>query len=377
MDYLYKIDENDNIRIWYMELEGANYRTHSGVQDGKIVISGWKTAKPKNPGKKNATTGEEQAVLEVARKYEEQLETGGYYKTIEEARVAEKFYFECMLAHGWKDEKHRVSFPVYEQPKLDGIRALTNKVNSKSRNGKPFVSTPHINEALVPVFEKYPDIILDGELYNHELKSDFEKIVSLVRKTKPTDDDLVESVSLVQYHIYDVFDPNRPNMVTSERQSFLSDIFAEFFLGDFPHLFIKQVPTTLANNDEELDEAYGNHLEGGYEGQMVRLEKAYEQKRSRYLLKRKEFEDGEYEILEVESGVGNWLNFAKRIWIKLPDGSIQKSGVRGTQEFLKTVLEQADEYVGTQVTVRYQGKTADNKLRFPVVTFFWKGKRDL
>lgn len=373
MKDLYKIDENGNVRFWRMEIDGANFRTHSGVLDGKTVTSGWKAAKPKNVGRANGTTAEEQAVLEVERKYLDQTETGGYYETIEAAREKVQLYFDCMLAHKWADEKHRVTFPVYEQPKLDGIRCLATKDSLKSRNGKPLVATPHIAKALEGLFEDMPNVVLDGELYNHELKSDFEKIVSLVRKTKPTEEDVTESEELVEYHVYDVFNAQEPNLTTSERSALLYFLFDKYLTD--PR--IKHVEAHHVYTQEELDEVYGNELEAGYEGQMVRLDAPYEQKRSRNLLKRKEFEDAEFEVFEIESGVGNWAGYAKRVYIKLEDGTVQRSGVRGTQEYLAKVLEDADSYVGTEVTVRYQGRTGDGKLRFPVVTAFWKGKRDV
>jgi DNA ligase-1 len=374
MNKLFKIDENGNVRVWSMEINLENpsqYRTVSGVLNGKMVESGWKAAKPKNVGKVNATSAEHQAVLEVDRKYQDQLETGGYYESIDEAHAKVQTYFDCMLAHKWVDHKDKVTFPVFEQPKLDGIRCLGTKWDLKTRNGKPLVSTPHIHRQLQFLFESYPKIVFDGELYNHELKADFEKIVSLVRKTKPTAEDKDESSKLVDYHIYDVFDPDRPDMTTVERAQFLYHLIGDGFQN------IVRVRLNEARNQEQLDEAYGNYLEAGYEGQMVRLDKPYEQKRSRNLLKRKEFEDAEFEIFEIESGVGNWDGYAKRVYIKLEDGTIQKSGVRGNQEYLKEVLDSANDYVGTDVTIRFQGRTSDGKLRFPVVITFWKGKRDL
>ena len=70
------------------------------------------------------------------------------------------------------------------------------------------------------MFADYPNTILDGELYNHELKENFNKITSLVRKQKPirgkNDTDksfakkqkafaerLEEAKSTIQYWIYD------------------------------------------------------------------------------------------------------------------------------------------------------------------------------
>jgi DNA ligase-1 len=374
MRTLYKVDENENVRTWSMETDGPNFRTHSGVLDGKIVVSGWKTAKAKNVGRANATTPEEQAVLEVDRKYLDQLETGGYYETIEAAREGVTAYFDCMLAHRWGDEKHRVTFPVYEQPKLDGIRCIATVDGLKTRNGKRLVATPHIEEQLERLHRERPRVTLDGELYNHELKADFEQIVSLVRRTKPDELDFIKSREMVQYHVYDVYDADRPGLTTGQRSRLLYELFEEYF-GELSH--VRHVEAHLVYDQEALDECYGNHIEDGYEGQMVRLDAPYEQKRSRNLLKRKEFEDAEFRIERVESGVGNWNGYAKRVYVRLEDETVQRAGTRGNQPFLKKVLEDADSYVGTEVTVRFQNRTADGKLRFPVVTKFWHGARDL
>ena len=99
--------------------------------------------------------------------------------------------------------------------------------------------------------------------------------------------------------------------------------------------------------------------------------------RSKSLIKHKEFEDDEFQIVSIEEGKGNWAGAAKRIEIRLKDGTTQFSNVRGSFDKLEDLLYNANDYIGTDVTVRYQNKTEDGKLRFPVIVAFWKGKRDL
>ena len=81
----------------------------------------------------------------------------------------------------------------------------------------------HLELKLVQFFKKNPDVILDGELYNHKLKDNFEKIVSLVKKQKPTADDRLDAQHLIQYYVYDVI-PAKPslNEVHIKRHDFLS-----------------------------------------------------------------------------------------------------------------------------------------------------------
>ena len=82
---------------------------------------------------------------------------------------------------------------VFVQPKLDGIRCIFTKDGAYSRAGNEFKNVAHIKEDLIDFFRKHPDSVLDGELYNHGLKDNFEKIVSLVKKQKPTEQDAREA----------------------------------------------------------------------------------------------------------------------------------------------------------------------------------------
>ena len=95
-----------------------------------------------------------------------------------------------MLAQKYEDRKDGLVYPLYSQPKLDGIRCIVswddnNGLVAKTRNGKVIDAVPHILNSLELFFINDPDAVLDGELYNHDLKDNFNKITSLVRKQKP------------------------------------------------------------------------------------------------------------------------------------------------------------------------------------------------
>ena len=129
-----------------------------------------------------------------------------------------------MLAQVYDSNKFDISLHsgVMIQPKLDGIRCIFTKDGAYSRAGNKFMNLAHLELKLQPFFKKNPDIILDGELYNHKLKNNFEKIVSLVKKQKPTADDRLDAQHLIQYYLYDVI-PIKPstNKVHNERHDFL------------------------------------------------------------------------------------------------------------------------------------------------------------
>lgn len=366
-DKIYKIDTKGKNRVWWIESDEEKYRTHSGIDGGKIVTSGWIYPTEKNVGKANYSSVKDQVLNEVEAEYEKKLYQGKYHKTLLEA-VGGAQFVEVMLANKFDKNKHK-NYPYWSQPKLDGLRAVITKDGIFSRNGKEIVATPHIKEILNQFFVANPNRKLDGELYNHQLKSEFEKLVSVIRKTKPSELDIAESRQLIEFHVYDIITEEKLNY--EERyailQSELKDLSEK----------IKIIETKKVNNLEELDQEFSSYLEQGYEGQMLRtVEGHYDNKRSNFLLKNKEFDDAEFTIADVIEGVGNWAGAAKSVEIVLEDGTVQNSGMRGDYKFAADLLKSKEKLKGTTVTVRFQGRTADNKLRFPVVAFFWRSGRE-
>jgi len=361
METLYKRDTKGNVRSWVTEVEDDQWRTVAGIHNGTLVTSGWRKSDAKNVGKANATTGHEQALAEALAKHNKQLEKE-YFTNIED--IDNFHLFKPMLAADYAKLKKPVQFPVYSQPKLDGIRCIARRDGLWSRSGKQHISIPHIWEALAPLFEETPDLVLDGELYNHELKDDFNKIVSLVRKAKPSADDLVESKKLVQYHVYDIYEED-----TFESRTRSYHDVVNILIND---QCIQAVPTTIIDTQDQLNDTYGDYLENGYEGQMVRLDGQYENKRSKNLLKRKEFVTDEFEVVEVLEGKGNWSGCAKKVVVKLQDGTTSEAGCRGTQAQMATLLngDKPD-----WATIRYFGFTPDGKLRFGVMIDHGFGER--
>jgi DNA ligase-1 len=265
---------------------------------------------------------------------------------------------------------------VFSQPKLDGIRCIAMREGLFTRTGKEITAVPHIHEALKPLFEKYPNAVLDGELYNHDYKNDFNKIIHLVRKQNLTEEHLEESEAMIEYHIYDapVIGKDNPfrkggcyteKDLFSDRTSVLDAQFANLGLDTGNPLVI--VETTEVNSREHLDELYEGYVGQGYEGQMIRLDGPYENKRSPKLLKRKDFVDEEYTILGYEEGKGNRAGTVKHFKFKNKDGRGFNSNVKGTFEYLTELLEKADELIGKEATIKYFNLTPDGVPRFPYV----------
>lgn len=353
-DKLYKRTATGAIQVWWQDVIGNKYRTCSGQLDGVITKSGWTVCDGKNIGKKNETSPEEQAQKEVEANYKKKLTQGGYSETIE--GVDQDTYTKPMLAQKYED--HTIKFPVFAQPKLDGIRCIANSKGLWSRQGKPITSCPHVWNAVHPFVNQ--GFEFDGELYLHTLKDDFNSIVSAVRKDKPT-----KESAKIEYHVYDLVDRRKH---FSARIQLLNSLLLQ------PP--IKYVPTYKCGDQEELDELFASFIADGYEGQMIRLDKEYEHKRSKNLLKRKEFQDAECTILEICEGIGNRANMAGYVRCSL-NGVEFKAGIKGGEDLYVKLLDNKELYKGGQATVRYFHLTPAGVPRFPVAVAFYPTKRDL
>ena len=364
---LYKLDSKGKVRVWYAETgtDGTRWglRSIAGLEDGKKVTSEWTFVEQKNVGRSNETSLEEQATSEMASEVQKKKDRG-YFSDLKNINTFDKF--KPMLAEKFEDvEVNFAAGGVYSQPKLDGIRCIARKDGLWTRSGKEIVAVPHIWESLQPFFENHPNMILDGELYNHELKDDFNSITSMVRKTKPKSEDLVKSKELVQYHVYDVIVVDEPELEFRKRELLRYEALADY---------IRIVPTMHVPTRTGLDSLYEGYLEHGYEGQMVRIDKPYENKRTKNLLKRKEFLTDEFEVVEVLEGQGNWQGCVKHFVLRLNSEKTFQAGVRGDMDTLAVMWKKQEK--PDWVTLRYFTPTPDGVPRFPVVIDWGKGKRE-
>jgi DNA ligase-1 len=370
LDPLYKRDSKGKVRIWTMEVgynndNEAGIRTISGLVDGQKVTSAWNLTEAKNVGRSNATTAKTQAESEAQAEWTKNVDKDYF---VDVNAIDSYTAFKPMLAHDFT--KTPVTSGI-TQPKLDGIRMVVNTRGLYSRSNKEIVAVPHIAEALADFVKDHPTVTLDGELYNHELKDNFQKITSLVRKTVNLGaDELAESKELVQYHIYDMFDSANPDMTFMQRYNWIQK---NVHLVNKKAVGIHLVASAICETTEEIDVMYGEYTTAGYEGQMVRQDTVYENKRSKGLLKRKEFITEEYEVVQVHEGQGNWAGYAKRLTLKMPNGTTFSSGIRGSQAKLKELLENPNI---DWATCRYFELSNDGVPRFPVTIDYGTGVRN-
>ena len=272
-----------------------------------------------------------------------------------------------MLAYKVDKKPVDWSEKVYIQPKLDGVRCVIyvdDKENIRcfSRTGKEFHNLEHIKLSLNKFFFDYAnvDVVLDGELYNHDLKDDFEKIISLVRKQKPTDADKAEAERLIQFHCYDYIET-----VMDKPYGYRSDQLA---CSDMYNYCIKYVETTLVNSKDSAQLRHQYNLNNGYEGSILRLDKPYQQKRSYNLQKFKDFNDTEATIVGYEIGKGKREGTLGKFLMQDDDG-IEfgcPPGKGYNYKDLANILKNIHDYIGKRATFTYFERTQYGSYRHPL-----------
>ena len=270
-----------------------------------------------------------------------------------------------MLAYPVSKKPIDYNKPVFMQPKLDGVRCLIqyerrtqlnswylreDTVIAYSRTGKPWKNITHILTELKPFFQKYPNIVLDGELYNHDLKDDFGKIISLVRKTKPTDEDRLEASKKTQFHCYDIIDEELP---FDQRIEFVNQSL--MLLGNSIYI----VDTDWIDSDIEAKVRHQTNLNNGYEGSIVRTNDTYACKRSHNLRKFKDFSDAEATIVGYEEGKGKRTGHLGKFLMQDDDGNQFgcPPGKGYNYQDMKAILKDIHKYMGQRATFTYFERT--------------------
>lgn len=421
---LYKVDSHDKVRVWSVSIQGpVVFRTY-GFLDGKLIHSE-RTFEGKNVGRANETSAEEQALYVANKEWVDQL-SKGYEPRCREGKLMQKKVLaaqEVSGGHGinavasisnrpkkqlktkttlsvpggeahaiqpmkatvWKDTPTTTSYfgtHAYVQPKLDGWRCTAmvtpQGVVLCTNTGKQYPWFQAIRTELQAWWKACgsltDDIVcLDGELFAPYLtmpdgqpvtmEARFNMIQSICGLAKSAPHVMEDQL---QYHIFDVV--TRTPLLQDQRFALLKVLFDKLPLAS-PHLV--QVPTVWAPIDS-VSSWHDTYAQEGYEGIMIRAKDLlYETdtKRSLKLRKYKHFIDAEYPVVGtlLDKGVGE----ERFVWqCQTPDGRLFKATPMGTLPYKRDLWAHRNEYIGRQLTVKFQDYTKDGIPRFPIAKAF-------
>jgi hypothetical protein len=249
-----------------------------------------------------------------------------------------------MLANKWEERQKYISEPFYVQPKLDGVRLLVSKDGGISRTGKIIPGTEILGRGLME--GEY----IDGEAYDSSMS--FEELTSTF-KTDPLK---------LKFHVFDYFDMKNPELPFSDRMIQVRGLTNSRY---------EIVETFLVQKHTDMQSFHDMFMSQGYEGTMIRdPNSVYEVgQRSNYLLKYKDFQTEEYEVVGAKTGHGRDADAV--VWVcKTKDGQQFTVRPEGTIAQREKHYKNREQFMGKMLTVRFQNLTALNVPRFPVGVAF-------
>jgi len=352
---LYHTDSNDNKRIWTIAVrlvKGAEKKysidwdlmkdntipikpeyltgteipagtitqvwVETGVIGGKISRHSPTYTKDKNVGKSNERNSLEQGLVLARSQYLKRLENG--LRTNSNTDITKNAMFFPMLVCKYEDEKDKLVYPLFIQPKLDGARCVAflntdpspsheptfSNVILYSRQKKNFIGFDDLRKELLPIlmegwdFEGKQSIYIDGELYKHGLN--LQTISGAVRNP---DRDNIPEYKGIKFHVFDVFYPRNPALKFAERLSILDGLFDNLNT-------VEKVETIEVKSEYMQNKLYKKFLARKYEGIIIRNSdslylthptKNSMEIRSKFVLKRKMTYTDEFEVVNFEQGL--------------------------------------------------------------------------
>ncbi len=334
---------NDVAKTVVKEDYRAAYATLSGYSGMKMTESAQTIITVgKNLGKKNETNVLTQAYKESTSKYAAKLKAGYTETRGDNAQSTTLQTPFPMAVKSWKDHKEKLSYPLYIQPKLDGVRMIATY-----ENGNVHLLTRRLHDVsgfeavkleLKQMFDAsgLKSFIIDGELYSHGINlqtiSGIVRNVSMDEATKQT----------LQYHVYDCFDTSQESLTFGERLKTL-----ERFIGSVQSKMIVLNDTIFVKDDQKAEQYYKQLVSEGYEGVIYKsADRPYEfdfnkERRSSWYLKRKKQDDGEYPIIGYTQGKGKDLGCIV-FELQGPNDKTFNCVPNGTYDYRKQLFAQAE-----------------------------------
>jgi hypothetical protein len=377
-----------DIRVWQIGFDHTNsqLKTIHGVlintkgESGENLQSSYHHIETNKSGR----SLQQQALLEARRRYINKYKEG--YLPAGEDLPAELNGAKPMLAkkyrHPSEDSKPLESnetriknFPVSVMRKIDGIRALTrlqgDKITMRSRLNNLYPHLNHIKTELEGFLRYLPPYCeLDGELYSLEMN--FQELTSTVKRVNA----LHPRHNEIEYWIFDIIDPQR--MIWEDRYAMLVNAYIKYLEDGNSAKSFKILQAYNANTHDEIDKYHNQFVSEGYEGIIIRrygcVEKdrklsEYRPNRTNNLIKYKFFQDEEVVIIAYESCIGTEEGAIKFI-VRDIRGNEFPVRPRGSIEKRREWLKNGKEFIGKELTIRFQELSTNGVPRFPVAIGF-------
>lgn len=366
---MYQLNAKKKLYEWSIEVTHVGEKVHINTQNGMYGGKMIKRSKLIDTSK-GGKTFLEQAIQDATRSYLDKKDKQGYTEDKDSLSKSHSVIIRPMLAHKFefKDlekKKPPVTFPCYLQRKLDGLRCMSHldggDIIMESRQGLPFNIFTSIMGELGDLLGKHPNIYLDGEMYTDEIP--FQTLSGIIRlKEIPTDKEQLAKIDMIHYYIYDCVVLDNLEMSYNDRTGVLQKLF-----GKKKYKHLRMLETETISTGEEIKEKHDQYVSDGFEGVMLRNPASPYKigKRSKDLLKYKEFMEEEFKVIGFSEGTGG--DKGTVIWeCVMKDKQTFSVRPRGTKEERADLFKNGEKYIGKKLTVIFFGLSTGGIPRFPV-----------
>ena len=349
---LYKQAKTGKTQVLSIETIGDKYVVTWGQLNGKQQQKPT-TCSPKNVGKTNETTAEEQAILEAKAVHAKKIKAG--YSTDETAPITVKL---PMKVSKFQDHTSKVNYPCFVSPKLDGVNCMyvyddvAKSFKLYSRGGEEYPVPPHQLDDISTMMTHLGVKTLNGEMYIHgEYLQDIQSAVKKHNDLTPK----------LQFWIFEF--PDSKLETYNVRAKYYYDRAAE--LGELNT--VKLTNTWVAKTEDDIAHIYEFVMDAGYEGLIIRNQscKYVHNHRSLDVFKLKKANDAEFEIMDYSEDKNGHPVFTAYVDRKSSNKTF-KFKFKGTHEERCAMLVNADRTIGKFATVEFETFSKDGKPLKPV-----------
>lgn len=342
---------NNKIKFWKISIQLINNKaaifTEYGFIDGKITKHSPQFIE-KSIGNKSPL---DRAIQLAKTKWKNKIITDKYSESISN-NLSE---FHPMKPTNFEKYSNSIQFPAYLQPKLDGVRMFSyldnGKLKTLSRQSKPISNINHLLPELEKIFNKYPNIVLDGELLIN--KPYQQKELRGILKKKYINTPNLNKINSITYHIFDIINRNNLEETFSNRWKLSKKIKSKL---------INIVPTEIIQSKTDIPNKFNKFIQSGYEGAIIRNPNGtYKMgKQSQNLQKIKLYFSEDFTISNFHEGTGD--DKGTVIWeVKCLNNPNKTFKVRpkGTREHKKQLFKNANKYIGKKLTTYFYEKNSN------------------
>lgn len=325
---LYKKTKTGAIQLCSITVNGPIYTVEFGQVGGAMQTKDT-TAKPKNIGKANETTAEQQALSEAQSKWQKKVDSG--YSEDPSGEITVKL---PMKVKTYQDQKDNIKFPCYGSPKLNGVNSIfrlddNNNLTHWSRGGNQYPMLEHKEEFIKTTLQMMKLKEVNGETYKHG--AHLEDITSAVKKKN----ELTPELEFYAFEFPELSDPFEDKRYILHASDFATPEIVELM------------------SHEEIEEYHTVCVAAGYEGIIIRNAACtYEYNvRSSNAFKYKKAMDAEFQIVDCEADKNKEAVFH----CITKEGKIFKVKPKGTRtERQQMVLDFETKYLNKWLKVEFE-----------------------